>query len=116
MNTSSKTIKDVRQAMWDAYIDIQPEKLSECELGVLYGGLQTTTGNVRSETDFMKVECIEFYLYTIGPSGWYRVWQGDTEQQNSASDFTSVDIYQKSIDLIQQWDKDFKESISHDDT
>lgn len=96
---------DVRKALWKAYKKAEKReygiegKSSEawCELRYC------TFWDVEDEEDFIEPYEIMIYSYALGPSRRHFIRRGDSDRQINYYTWESPDIFQKAVDVINEW-------------
>ncbi|NBQ17544.1 hypothetical protein EBU24_04455 [bacterium] len=106
-----KNIENVREVLWNAYeLAMKNEyfegKSSEGYVELLYPSIWTCN----SLEEFKQPYGIMIYSYSLGPHRSHYIYKG-TGKDNTSTWYTSGCIYEKAIEVIQSWIKEFQPNL-----
>lgn len=100
-------IIDVRKALWDLYANNEGWEGKSSEA---YCDLQFPAyWDCENESQFCEPNGIMIYSYAFGPSRVHYIMRGKRDKEINYYTWESPDIYKKAIEVIESWDKNFKE-------
>ena len=101
-----KKMNDVRRSLWEAYKNCKgfEGKNYEAYCELRYSPIW----DCETEEQFSRPFGIMIYSYALGPSRRHYINYGSIEKEKNYYTWESPDIYQKAIDVINSWVKDYE--------